>query len=142
MVSGRMITSLNAESLRSNATAPPARWPSTRAARSPVIAAVPLWTHHGQREDGHLVLGIVGQVLVQVAQAVGVLAELVIHDAQLVTRCDLPAGSQGTQSCVACSMLHLALPVTHQQTSGASHQGLAHQQLSAYRAARRLHALP
>ena len=43
-------------------------------------------------------LGIVGQVLVQVAQAVGVLAELVIHDAQLVTRSNLPAGSRAQRS--------------------------------------------
>ena len=82
-------------------------------------------------------LGIVGQVLVQVAQAVGVLAELVIHNAQLVARGNLPAGSQEQDSRIACSMLHLALAATYQHPSGAGHQ-----QLCAYRAARRQHALP
>ena len=99
MVTKRMVTSREPVSLNSNAAA---RWPAIR--------AVPPWTHHGQREDGHLVLGIVWQVLVQVAQAVGVLAELVIHDAQLVTCCNLPARAQGLHSSVACSMVHLAVP--------------------------------
>lgn len=48
--------------------------------------------HLGQREDGDLVLRVVGQVLVQVGQAGRVAAQLVIHHPQLVPRSALPAG--------------------------------------------------
>ena len=44
----------------------------------------------GQGEDGHLVLGIVGQILVKVRQAGWVSAQLVIHHPQLISRRHLP----------------------------------------------------
>ena len=47
--------------------------------------------HLRQGEDGHLVLGIVGQILVQVGQAGRVSAELVVHHPQLIARSHLPA---------------------------------------------------
>ncbi len=49
---------------------------------APGLAPEPLL---GQTEDGHLVLGIVGQVLVQVGQTVGVARQLVVGRAQGVT---------------------------------------------------------
>ena len=55
--------------------------------------------HLRQREDGHLVLRVVGQVLVQVGQAGRVAAELVVHHPQLVARRHLPApGGTGKQA--------------------------------------------
>ena len=44
-----------------------------------------------QAEYGHLVLGVVGQVLVQIRKRVGVLAQTVIYHPQLVPCRELPA---------------------------------------------------
>ena len=54
--------------------------------------------HLGQREDGDLVLRVVGQVLVQVGQAGWITAELVIHHPQLVPGRALPAGNPQQKS--------------------------------------------
>ncbi len=49
----------------------------------------------GQDYKRHLVLRVVGQVLVQVGQRVGVLAEVVVDHPQLVARRQLPAQTFG-----------------------------------------------
>ena len=49
-----------------------------------------------EREDGDLVLGIVGQVLVEIGQAGRIPAELVIHHPQLVSSRHLPATLRST----------------------------------------------
>ena len=49
------------------------------------------WLHLGQGVDGHLVLGIIGQVLIQIGQGIRVLAELRVHHPQLVPCRLLPA---------------------------------------------------
>jgi hypothetical protein len=52
------------------------------------------WGSKGYNQSGdssYLVLRIVGQVLVQIGQAVGVLAQVVVYHTQLVARRCLPA---------------------------------------------------
>ena len=56
-----------------------------------MTSCVVRWLHLRQGVDGHLVLGVVGQVLIQVGQGIWVLAELRIHHPQLVPCRLLPA---------------------------------------------------
>ena len=69
-----------------------------------------------EREDGNLVLGIIGQVLVEIGQAGRIPAELVIHHPQLVSSRHLPATLQNNP-CQARISLIWALPTLRERES-------------------------
>ena len=58
---------------------------------TPAFTPKPL---RAQAMNGDLMLGIVGQILIQVGKAIRVLAELLIHDTVVITSSNLPATGQ------------------------------------------------
>ena len=77
---------------------------------------------HWRRPCPNLVLRVVGQVLIEVRQRVGVLAEVVVDDPQLVPRCRLPASEHVTRSMLAVPCMRRNLWLPHCMSCGAKSQ--------------------